>query len=289
MKRKLLHAIPFLVFALFFCVATLLIHFNSDKLFIFFENTGAFREEIECTAVDEQAISLEKHALTELLQDERVIFDQSLMLVNTEFRLSEDFIPAVAEYKSTDVYMNACMLESYASLSAAVSEKFDVKLYVSSDFRTAEEQSILYAEDPLTATLPGASEHQTGLAVDVYVPYFAGDGFIKSPAGRFVNAECYEYGFIIRYPSYGEEITGIRFEPWHIRYVGQPHAEIIYRNRLTLEEYVLSMEIGQWYIVEEYMICRQAITPDGELMLPASFEHCVISPDNTGCYIVTVK
>ena len=182
--------------------------------------------------------------------------------------------------------MNSCVLESYSLLSSVIRERFDEKLYVSSDFRTYEEQQELYKEDPLTATVPGASEHQTGLAVDVYVAYYAGEAFIKSPAGRFVNAECHKYGFIIRYPSYGEEITGIRFEPWHLRYVGMPHAEIIYQNRLTLEEYILSMEIGTWYEAEGYLICRQE-TVDGCLSLPENFTSCTISPDNTGYYIVT--
>ena len=68
------------------------------------------------------------------------------------------------------------------ALSAAVKDQTGNKLYVSSDFRTAEEQQVLYDEDPLTATLPGASEHQTGLALDVYVAYYAGDAFIKSPS-----------------------------------------------------------------------------------------------------------
>jgi D-alanyl-D-alanine carboxypeptidase len=136
------------------------------------------------------------------------------------------------------------MIDAYAQLSGVVKELTGNKLYVSSDLRTREEQEALYREDPATATIPGASEHQSGLALDVYVAYYAGDAFLKSPSGRFVNTHAHHYGFIIRYPAYGEEITGIRFEPWHIRYVGAPHARVIYNNQLTLEEYILSFEVG---------------------------------------------
>ena len=211
------------------------------------------------------------------------------MLVNTEYTLEKDFVPDIEEYKDTTVYMSRCMLDAYARLSAAVKERTGKKLYVSSDFRTAEEQEELYLEDPLTATLPGASEHQTGLSLDVYVAYYAGDGFIKSFAGRFVNANSWRYGFIIRYPSYAEDVTGIRYEPWHIRYVGHPHADVIYNNHITLEEYVLSLSVGEWYEIEGYLVCRQALSEQGTFELPNSFEKCVISPDNTGYYIVTVN
>ncbi|MBQ8408275.1 MAG: M15 family metallopeptidase [Clostridia bacterium] len=287
MKSKIRKSLPFLAFFAVFCAVTLAIHLNVDKLFLCFEEWGWFSSEVEINACQEPATV--KTSFEALRNDPRVSIDRSLMLVNTEYTLPDGFEPQISEYKDTDVFMSSCMLDAYASLSAAVAEQFDQKLYVSSDLRSAEEQAALYLEDPLTATLPGASEHQTGLALDVYVAYFAGDGFLKSPAGRFVNAECWKYGFIIRYPSFGEDVTGIRFEPWHIRYVGLPHAKIIYNNRLTLEEYVLSMEIGKWYKADGYLYCRQALTADGKLSLPESFESCVISPDNTGCYIVTVK
>ena len=209
------------------------------------------------------------------------------MLINTKHTLKEDFVPDVLEYKDTTVYMSRCMIEAYAAFSAAVNERTGKKLYVSSDLRSAEEQEALYAEDPLTATLPGASEHQTGLALDVYVAYYSGDGFIKSPSGRFVNSHAHEYGFIIRYPSYAEAVTGIRYEPWHIRYVGHPHSDVIYRNHITLEEYIESLEIGEWYEINGFLVSRQRIGEN--VILPESFESCVISPDNTGCYIITVK
>ena len=82
--------------------------------------------------------------------------------------------------------------------------------------------------------------------MDVYVSGCAGDAFARSAAGKFIEKDGWRYGFIVRYPSYGEDKTGIRYEPWHVRYVGSPHAEIIAKNSLTLEEYIKGLEIGTW-------------------------------------------
>lgn len=226
--------------------------------------------------------------LSELTSENGYTIDQSLMLINKEYTLKDDFEAELGEYKDSGVLMNKCILESYALLSAAVTESTTDKLYVTSTVRSKEEQKVLYEEDPKTATLPGASEHESGLAADVYVKNFAGDGFLKSNAGKFVNTNCHKYGFIIRYPHYGVKKTGIRFEPWHIRYVGLPHSDIIYNNKLTLEEYIFSLKENEFYKVGDYIITRQKPS-DGRIEIPSNCEEYIISQDNTGCYIVTAK
>lgn len=288
---KIRKLIPFVLFAVLFCAGTLCIHFFSDKLFVFGEESGRLRAPVEVETVSAERLDADfcRWELSDLFADPRFSQNQSLMLVNTEHKIPTAFEPQVSEYKDTDVYMNGCMQEAYAALSEAVLRETGKKLYVSSDFRDESQQMALYEEDPETATVPGASEHQTGLAVDVYVAYYAGDGFIKSRAGRFVNRESYKYGFIIRYPSFGEAITGIRYEPWHLRYVGQPHAEIIYGNQLTLEEYIASFTPNVWYETDEYYICRILLPYGGELTFPREFEECVFSPDNTGAGFLTVR
>ncbi len=260
---------------------------NYHKIYVFLQTQGWFRSPVVFEKV-QSVQGMSSYSIDEIREIDSVRFDQSLMLVNREHMLPEGFVPDVAEYKDTTVFMSRPMISAYEDLKAAVLEKTGNKLYVSSDLRSAEEQEELYREDPLTATLPGSSEHQTGLALDVYVAYYAGDGFLKSPSGRFVNSHAHEYGFIIRYPSYGEEETGIRFEPWHIRYVGAPHANIIYSNHITLEEYIEDLEVDEWYECDGYLISRQAID-DGKLNLPTNCRFpCVISPDNTGYYIITI-
>ena len=271
--------------AVLFLSAVLAFILNYHHIYAFSEGLGWFRTPVEIESVEKT--NFVERTVVELLADERVSFEQSLMLINTTYPLSEGFIPDVLEYKDTTVFMSRPMIDAYAALSAAVTERTGKKLYVSSDLRTREEQETLYREDPTTATLPGASEHESGLALDVYVVYYAGDAFLKSPSGRYINSHAHEYGFIIRYPSYGEDITGIRYEPWHIRYVGAPHASVIYNNHITLEEYILSFEIGEWYEIDGYLISRQEIRDT--VVMPEDFESCIISPDNTGCYIITVQ
>lgn len=82
---------------------------------------------------------------------------------------------------------------------------------------------------------PGASEHHTGLAFDITVP---GESFRLTPQCQWLTDHCWDYGFIIRYTEEKEAITGIAAEPWHIRYVGLPHAQIMRDNNWCLEEYI---------------------------------------------------
>lgn len=283
-KRKRKNRYGLLAFSLpVILLAGILLCLNPDWWYLL--TAGSGRTEV---SMERTTIPLVKLSVEELQEMENVTFNQSMLLINTEYMLSEDYVAETGEYKDSGVDMNVCILDAYGELSAAVLETTGDKLYVSSGIRDRAKQQLLYEEDPETATLPGASEHETGLCMDVYVTYFAGDGFLKSEAGRFVNSHCHEYGFIIRYPSYGEEITGIRFEPWHIRYVGQPHADVIYNNKLTLEEYILGLKEGVCYETERYFVIRQK-AEDGCLRVPTACESYVISQDNTGCYIVAGK
>ncbi len=90
--------------------------------------------------------------------------------------------------------------------------------------------------------VPGHSEHQTGLAIDLGLKKNAVD-FLRPPfpdtglSGVF-RRRAARYGFIERYPAGGEGITGIAHEPWHFRYVGTPHAAVMAERGLTLEEYL---------------------------------------------------
>ena len=209
-----------------------------------------------------------------------------LRLVNDANRLPEDYQPDIVTYKDTDVLFESHTAEAYAGLSGEVAELFGDKLYVSSTYRTAEEQQELYGEQGSdTAQQPGASEHQTGLAADVYVPYYAGEAFIKSEAGRWVNENCWKYGFIVRYPAAKKSVTGISYEPWHIRYVGEPHAEIMMKNGLTLEEYADFLGEG-FFCSGDSMISHQT---GAEPMIPESFTSCEVSPDGFGGWFVTAK
>ncbi len=235
----------------------------------------------------EDSLQLVEVSLDALLQDPRTQCDQSLLLINSAHPLQEDFVPEVEEYGQSGVQMNACLLSPYAALSGEVYARYGEPLYIISSFRTAQEQQTIAQEksEDIAAGV-GESEHQAGLALDVYVQGYGGSSFLKTPVGQFVNSEGWRYGFIIRYPYYGTEETGISFEPWHIRYVGQPHAELITSNRWTLEEYYEQLQSGVYYSYENYCFSRQ----EGEsFRIPADFEACVLSEDNQGAWILTFQ
>ncbi len=219
-----------------------------------------------------------------LLETGAVLSD-SLMLVNKDYPLPENYSPEITEYKG--VAMNPFTAKGYIELKKAVYNEFGTNLYIMSSFRTPEEQSEIIDSGNEYAADIYSSEHLTGLALDVYVKYHAGMGFIDSEEGQFVNNFCQNYGFIIRYPYYGEKATGIPYEPWHIRYVGLPHSKIITENKLTLEEYVLSFVPGKIYVYNEYFILRQSQNED--FFIPKGSYDIEISPDNTGFYVITGK
>lgn len=227
----------------------------------------------------------EDWTLDELLADGRVTLSNNLLLVNASHPLPKGYVAELVEYNGAK--MHPLMLDPYISLRDDVQAKTDVRIYVASDYRTPEEQAaILEQEGNTTAAQVGCSEHEAGLALDVYAPYCGGINFLRSPAGRMVNEICGEYGFILRYPKGKEDLTGIDYEPWHIRYVGQPHAKLIMEHGLTLEEYLDSLEVGTWYVCGEYRFAR--LSPD-VIKVPEGFTQCDISPDNMGYYVVTVR
>lgn len=89
--------------------------------------------------------------------------------------------------------------------------------------------------------LPGGSEHQTGLAVDITSKNAVDKGikFGAAKESKWIEDNAYKYGFILRYPKDAEDITGYMYEPWHLRYVGVNLAKKIYESGLTFEEYML--------------------------------------------------
>ena len=173
-----------------------------------------------------------------------------LVLVNAEHPIRRRERPVLAPAApGSDVLLDtraAAMLSGLISRISAAGEIVPV-----SGWRSMREQREIWdgsmAENGTEFTrkyvaLPGCSEHQTGLAIDLALrsdnidfirPDFPYDGI----CGRF-RALAADYGFIERYQAGKEHITGIAAEPWHFRYVGRPHARLMSDNGLCLEEYV---------------------------------------------------
>jgi zinc D-Ala-D-Ala carboxypeptidase len=104
------------------------------------------------------------------------------------------------------------------------------------------ENAILYS------AVPGTSEHETGLAIDVTVSdgsCAAEDCFGETEEAKWLEKNAPLYGYIIRYPKGKEEITGYKYEPWHLRYVGKEIAQNIATQNITLEEYYQAVPVAK--------------------------------------------
>jgi D-alanyl-D-alanine carboxypeptidase len=137
----------------------------------------------------------------------------------------------------------------------------------------------------------GASEHQLGLALDVSIDGKLSQSFAETDAGRWIAENCHKFGFIIRYPEAKTYVTKIIYEPWHLRYVGIPHAQIMYETTLTLEEYHVFLAKIPMYIVWEedfYFLVMYKNSPPENADAEIFGISATKQGENAG-YIVTLK
>lgn len=191
----------------------------------------------------------------------------NLRLVNREHPLDADFEPnnlaELPDASWVEPHVNhrvdARIVEDLAAMLTAA-EAAGTHPIICSSFRTYDYQENLFEnrieraerEEHLEGTEaeeaaafwvapPGASEHQTGLAVDIVdADYLELDeGQEETATQQWLMIHCAEYGFILRYPTDKSAITGIGYEPWHYRYVGNEAASAVAQSGLCLEEWLV--------------------------------------------------
>ena len=164
--------------------------------------------------------------------------DWRLTLVNEANPLPEDYEPDTAEADNGYLFDIRAVEPLRALLQAGREAGLD--LVVTSGWRSWAYQEQLF-EDKVAR--PGTSEHQLGLAVDIISNAHPelNEAWAETEEAEWLKAHCAEYGFILRYPPEKSEITGITWEPWHFRYVGEEAAVYIMENDLCLEEYLAEM------------------------------------------------
>lgn len=180
------------------------------------------------------------------------------MLVNKEHPLDKDFVPEdlviYTEYNGPKIDPNYKTLVDRETFNAFLEMQEAAKkdghyIIIDSGYRSYEYQQRVL-EDTIskkgeaaysTVALPGTSEHQTGLAIDValYRNTIYTDEFDENdPEIVWLRNNSYKYGFILRYPKGSEEITGFNYECWHFRYVGKDISYKMHDEGIsTLEEY----------------------------------------------------
>lgn len=184
--------------------------------------------------------------------------EEILTLVKKGFYLSEDYEPkdlveTDEQYVSPNCSNSQLRKDAYEAMVKMIkaAEKEDLHLLLNSGYRSYAEQTRIYQETEEKyggayaaeyVASPGASEHQTGLGLDMTSQSVA-DGkrlvFSDTDEYKWVIANCQKYGFVIRFEEGTDGITGISHEPWHLRYVGVDVARDMTENDWTFEEYCL--------------------------------------------------
>ena len=174
----------------------------------------------------------------------------NLILVNKYNYLTEDYIPENLEpidiaYARSGMQLVREAKEAFETLSEDA-KKEGMNIIAMSSYRSYDYQVNLYnnyvatdgkeAADTYSARA-GYSEHQTGLAVDVYNKVLPYTSFEETEEFNWMQENAYKYGFILRFPKDKVNITGYQYESWHYRYVGKEAAKYIHDHDLTLEEY----------------------------------------------------
>lgn len=170
---------------------------------------------------------------SETITENGLTYVDGILIANKTYGLPSTYAPGLDS--TTESQFNA--------LSDAAAQE-GLNIWLASGYRSYDYQSSIYnnyvsiygseTADTFSAR-PGHSEHQTGLAIDVNS---IDDSFAGTPEAIWLENHAHEYGFIIRYPKGKENITGYKYEPWHIRYLGVEKATAVYNSGLTLEEYL---------------------------------------------------
>ncbi len=229
---------------------------------------------------------------------------------------TQEYPQSIYESKSSNYYVKNTNLSLNLTAINALNELLDdfydqisrKEIIIVDGFRTYEWQQVVLdakiqqlgeEQGRLIACEPGASEHHTGYALDLSL-YI--DGIQQEYDGtgdyQWITDNCYKYGFVIRYPENKTGVTGINYEPWHLRYVGKPHALYMTKNNLCLEEYINMLHLypidsKRLQVATEdgatYEIYSCPVTGDASKIKVPKNDSYTLSGDNAGYMIVTVQ
>ncbi len=209
---------------------------------------------------DHDVEAYEKHveAQTETVTATESVFDQSdwrLVLINKQHPIPEGYDFKLGSFASGMRCDERVIEDLLLMMQAAKKDGFN--LVVRSPYRTSDHQEdnfnnkirkymrqgLSYMEaykvSSRVITVPGCSEHEVGLALDITSETYLQleQGFADTKEGKWLAEHSHEYGFILRYPEGKEYITSIEYEPWHFRYVGREAASVMKEEGICLEEF----------------------------------------------------
>jgi len=171
----------------------------------------------------------------------------SVVVISKKHRVTSSYRPELVVVKVARSGVRSVRLQAPAAAALkalmAAARKNGFRLVVRSAYRSWPSQKRAYRHDKVLTAPPGASEHQSGLAVDLAVVkhgrLIRGYAFGRSAAGRWTRTHAASSGFVVRYPNHQKKITGIPYEPWHLRYIGPEAAGgVAATPTRTLEQYL---------------------------------------------------
>jgi zinc D-Ala-D-Ala carboxypeptidase len=181
-----------------------------------------------------------------------------MVMVNKQYSLPDGYAPddlvrpnVLYSFGDQDIEKSYMRKEAADALEAMFTDAKNngIHLFAVSGYRSYDRQVSVFnaevnkygEEKALEAVaIPGSSEHQTGLSMDLSsesANFELSEAFGETAEGKWIAQNAHRFGFILRYPKGKEAITGYKYEPWHFRYVGKKAAKVIFEKDLTLEEY----------------------------------------------------
>lgn len=230
------------------------------------------------------------------------IYKGNLLLVNKEYPVHQESIKSdvvnlfthkelIKGYGllNSDIKLSEDVALKFSEMTAAAEKEGVHHFIISSGFRDFNQQSELYQEMGSDYALPaGYSEHNLGLSIDIGSTQMK---MSEAPEGKWIEKNAWKYGFILRYPKDKTAVTGIQYEPWHIRYVGLPHSAIMKEKNFALEEYMDYLKeeknISTSVNGEKYEIFFYPVTKNTTIHVPANLRY-EISGNNMDGVIVTL-
>ncbi|MBE5786296.1 MAG: D-alanyl-D-alanine carboxypeptidase family protein [Clostridiales bacterium] len=208
-------------------------------------------------------LSLGREAVNEYA--DQMSLGGNLFLVNRDYAIASDYVPSDLVAPDVDMTtsnqkMRAEAAQALEDMFRAAKEEKGYKLVAVSGYRSYGQQTSIFNRKVdavgkkaamLLVAPPGTSEHQLGLAMDIGCKKNTSltGSFGKTDEGKWVAENCHRFGFIIRYKEEWTDITGYSYEPWHVRYVGREHAEMIYQMDIPLEYYVAQLREAQYALM----------------------------------------
>jgi zinc D-Ala-D-Ala carboxypeptidase len=211
---------------------------------------------------EDSKLTLEAALFNEVVQvnGKKVIQNatNTMALVNKEFALPDGYTPSdlvrpkvAFSFGDQDIEKSYLRKEAATALELMFSDavKNGIHLFAVSGYRSFDRQKVVfdaevnkvgYEKAVQAVAVPGNSEHQSGLSMDISsesAHFGLTEQFGETEEGKWLANNAHRFGFIQRYPKGKEGITGYQYESWHYRFVGVKAATVIFENQLTLEEY----------------------------------------------------